>query len=606
MIPSILPFLINKKHRLQNDKAGNDMIKKGKSVLSRIAVGDALVYVPFSCDKSLRTYDDTEDVEALIARYKETKQKARGELEALGKQMKQKGGDQEAFVQAHEEILLDPVMEEEILSLIRRDRMYPDSAMVQVYENYIQIFSANKNEVIQERAADLRDVLSRLLRCWHGVPEKKLSDLEKPCIVIAEELFPSDTLSLDLDHIMGIITEKGGLTSHTAIIARSLDIPAILGCEGLTDLVRDGETVILDGVKEEVVLRPSEEEIRHYEKERDRIEQALEINRKYLEKEAVTKDGQKIEIRVNLASPEIRGKERIRFIDGVGLFRSEFLYLSQDQLPSEEMQYQAYKTVAQAFQEKAVVLRTLDIGGDKQVSYMELPTEENPFLGNRGIRLCLTHEDIFRTQIRAALRASAWGNLKLMFPMITSLNEFRRARDIVYEVGKELDQKHVEWNKDIQIGIMIETPAAALIADRMIDEIDFASVGTNDLTQYLCAADRMNSDVKEYYQDYHPAVFRILGMLAEVFQKAGKTLSICGELAGEYKAAPVLIGLGVKALSLSITNVPELKRRIRSITMSDAKALADEVLRMKTAQEIEQCLERFEEHIQMESTNESE
>ncbi len=568
------------------------MVLKGKSVSASIAVDKVLIYAPFTCDRSIRKYE-SEDAEEMLELYQDTKKRAEAELDALGKLLAQKDDGHVDFVQAHKDILLDPVMDQEIMTSIKNEKLYPDSAMIKVYDSYIDLFSKNKNEVIRERAADLRDVLSRLLRCWHKKPERNLARLEEPCIVVSDELLPSDTLSLDVDRIKGIVTEKGGLTSHTAIIARSLGIPAVLGVQGILSKAKDGEILILDGVSESVILEPSQEELESYSIKMAELEKKQEITRQYLAKEAVTKDGTRIALRVNLASAEIHGKERIQYIDGVGLFRSEFLYLSADKLPSEEAQYQAYRSVAQAFGGKAVVLRTLDIGGDKQVSYMQLPQEENPFLGNRGIRLCLTHKDIFRTQIRAALRASAHGNLKLMFPMITSLNEFREAKELVMEVGKELDEEKIEWNKNIQLGVMIETPSIAVIADRIVDEVDFASVGTNDLTQYLCAADRMNSDVREYYQDYHPAVFSVLASLAETFQKAGKTLSICGELAGDPKAVPVLVGIGIRALSQSITGVALSKQIIRSIDISQAQELAKDVLAMKTDKEIEKRLTDF-------------
>ncbi|MDD3404007.1 MAG: phosphoenolpyruvate--protein phosphotransferase [Hespellia sp.] len=572
------------------------MILNGKSISRQIAIEEVLVYKTFSYERSIRKYED-EDTAEMQKQYNRTKELALKELNALEARLKQRGSDHADFVQAHREILCDIVMDKEIVKLISEKKLYPDSAITETYDKYIGVFSKNKNKLIQERAADLRDVLTRLLRCWHGVPEKTLSSLERPCIIVAEELLPTDTLSLDEKNIKGIITEKGGLTSHTAIIARSLDIPALLGVADVLEYVNDKERIILDGINGKVIISPTEEEIEEYQKQILKVEKEREITRQYMQKESVTKEGTKIDLRVNIASADIHHKEQIPYIDGVGLFRSEFLYLTQDEMPSEEYQFQAYKTVLQVFDEKPVVLRTLDIGGDKHVEYMKLPTEENPFLGNRGVRLCLANRDLFRSQIRAALRASAYGILEIMFPMVTSVNEFREAKELVMEVGKELDSENIEWDHDVMIGIMIETPAIALIADLIVDEIDFASVGTNDLTQYLCAADRMNADVKAYYQDYHPAIFRCLASLAETFQKAGKCLSICGELAGDPLAIPVLVGIGIRTLSQSLTSIAHSKQIIRNIDMEQAKELAVEVQQMKSDKDVLKCLKIFAENL---------
>lgn len=572
------------------------MKMKGVSTSPRIVIGEVMKYVPFICDVEIRTYTD-HDAKTELDLYQKAKEKACGELDSLGEFLKNNNSANIDFVVAHKEILNDPCMDSEIRQLIENSSYCTDSAVVTVVDQYRNMFAKNKNVLIREKASDLQDVKMRLLHCYYGKPEKNLAHLSKPCIVVAEELFPSDTLCLDSNNIMGIITENGSLTSHTAIIARSLNIPAILGAEGVMGAVEDGDQVILDGSNQEVLIGASVEDIHSYNEKAALIEKDMEITHHYYKREPVTLDGIKVDLRINIASAEFDRADKIEFLDGVGLFRSEFLYLSQKSLPTEEDQFNAYRKVAEIFGDKPTVLRTLDIGGDKQVPYMELPKEDNPFLGNRGLRLCLNHEDIFRTQIRAALRASAYGNLMIMFPMVTSINEFRAAKGIIKDVMHELDEQKIDYNKNVKIGIMIEVPSIALIADQIIDEIDFASVGTNDLCQYLCATDRMNSTVKEYYQDYHPAMFRVLKQLVNVFEPAGKCLSICGELAGNPLVIPLLAGIGIRTLSMNDTSIAKAKRILCNIKMEEARELASEVLEMKSNIEIEKKLREFSEGI---------
>lgn len=565
---------------------------KGVSTSPQVVIGEVMQYVPFTCEVEPRR---SQEPAAEAGLYQKAKEEAFRELRALGEFLEQRNSSNTDFVAAHQEILNDPVMDQEIRQRIEGDFYCADYAVASVYDQYRKLFAENKNALIRERASDLEDVKMRLLRCYYGKPEKNLSKLAKPCIVVAEELFPSDTLCLDEENIKGIITEKGSLTSHTAIIARTLGIPALLGAEGMMGAVHDGDRVILDGTGQEVLIGAGDEVVDRYLEKARSVEQDLEVTRLYYRKEAVTTDNARIELRINIASPEFAQTDKVHYLDGVGLFRSEFLYLSRKNLPTEEEQFSAYRKITGIFKEKPVVLRTLDIGGDKQVPYMELPKEDNPFLGNRGLRLCLSQESIFRTQLRAALRASAYGNLMIMFPMVTSINEFRAAKEIIKDIEAELEAKKIAYNKNIKVGIMIEVPSIALIADQIIDEIDFASVGTNDLCQYLCAADRMNHAVKGYYQDYHPAMFRVLRHLAGVFEEYGKCLSICGELAGDPLAIPLLAGVGIRTLSMNETSIAAAKRVICSMKMEDARELAKEALNKKCNIEIQKLLEDFQE-----------
>lgn len=569
---------------------------KGVSTSPQIVIGEVMQYVPFTCNIESRKLEDHK-IEEEVRLYQKAKETAFRELDALEEFLGKDNSSNVDFVMAHKEILNDPLMDQEIRQLIEGSSYYADFAVASVFDQYRELFAKNKNALIRERASDLQDVKMRLLRCYHGKPEKNLSKLSKPCIIVAEELFPTDTLCLDTENIKGIITEKGSLTSHTAIIARTLNIPALLGVDGVMGAVQDGDRVILDGTSQEVLTDVDDEEAGRYLEKAGKVEKDMEITRLYYSKEPVTIDGAKVDLRVNIASSEFDQVDKVPYLDGVGLFRSEFLYLSQKSLPTEEEQFSSYRKIAEIFQGKPVVLRTLDIGGDKQVSYMELPKEDNPFLGNRGLRLCLSHEDVFRTQLRAALRASAYGNLMIMFPMVTSVNEFRAAKEIVEDIKKELDEKKISYNKNMKIGIMIEVPSIALIADQIIDEIDFASVGTNDLCQYLCATDRMNSAVKDYYQDYHPAVFRVLKQLVQVFEPSGKCLSICGELAGDPLAIPLLAGLGIRTLSMNDTSIARAKRILCNMKIEDARELAAEALNRKSNIEIQKLLQEFQEKI---------
>ncbi len=573
------------------------MIIKALATSSKIVIGEVMKYESFTCEISKGLIEEA-DAEKEAAKYEETRKKAEAELLKLKDFLIASGTGNADFADAHIEILNDRTMNREIGKLIA-NKFYPaDRAIAATYDKYIEIFGQNNNPLIVQRAADLRDVRTRVLRNFHNEPEKNLSMLSKECIIVADELFPTDTLALDKNKIKGFITQKGGLTSHTAIIARTLNIPALLGAVGILDAVKDGDTVIIDGSGAQVVIDPDEETVKGYEEKILEVDRDLQITHDYYFKESVTKDGTKIDLRINIASDEFGDHANIEYLDGVGLYRSEFLYLSQPELPSEELQFNSYKNVAEAFGEKPVILRTLDIGGDKQVAYMQLPKEENPFLGNRGIRLCLTHKDIFRTQLRAALRASAFGNLQIMFPMVTSINEFREAKAIINEIKAELDAEGIAYNKDVKIGIMIEVPSIALAADKIIDEIDFASVGTNDLIQYMCATDRMNEDVQNYYQDFHPAIFTVLGRLADTFKDTGKCLSICGEMGGDPLAIPLLVGLGIRTLSMSNTSIAKAKRVIRNLDIHEAQALAKEVLESDVTNiEVTDRLNRYYEYM---------
>lgn len=568
------------------------MVLKGKSVSRGVAIGNVMRYTPF-CPKINEEKIPEGLAAAAVTSYEAARNKAETELKELEKRLLTHSPGQAKIMGAHMDILNDPAMDEEIKELIERELFSPDAAAAQVYDCYAGILSASGNELMRERAADLLDVKIRLLRCWAGVPECNLSALERPAIIVADDLFPSDTAGIDRENVLGIITQTGGSTSHTAIIAKSYEIPAVLGVSGALEQLEDGETVILDAEEGLIHTSPTEEQLREFAQKAERVSAGLRGEKLYLNSEPVTVDGVRVEIRLNVAAASDQELSKAVYSDGCGLFRTEFLYLDREHCPTEDEQYEVYSKVLRAFGDKPVILRTMDIGGDKQLPGLELPKEQNPFLGVRGLRLSLKQEELFRTQVRAVLRASIHGKLKVMFPMVGALDELRRAKKIFREEEEALDARGIQWDKNIQIGIMVEVPSIALIADFAAEEADFVSVGTNDLTQYLCAADRMNPEVGGYYQEYHPAVFRILGHLANTFNAAGKEISICGELGGDSLALPALIGLGIRQFSMGAASLGAAKRTVRHLKMEDSQKLAKMVLRQKTHQDTELLLKEF-------------
>ena len=565
---------------------------RGNAVSRGIAVGQILRYVPFQPQLASQPLQ-SHQVSAALAAYDQAKARAQAELEGLAAALEAGEAEQAKVVKAHRDILLDPAMEEEIRDLVTGKLLSPDAAAAQVYDTYAQVLGRSKNPRMRERASDLADVKNRLLRCWAGVPERRLSRLDRPVIVAADDLYPSDTAALDRTHVLGIVTQVGGATSHTAIIARSYGIPAVLGVAGLMEQVEDGQLVVLDGEEGKLLTAPTRAQQAAYQARGREVAAELAETAAWLDAKPVTRDGTRVQIHLNVASADARELSGASCADGCGLFRTEFLYLKGDRPPDEEAQYQAYRRVLSAFAGRPVILRTMDIGGDKQMPGLELPMERNPFLGLRGLRLSLDRPALFRTQLRAALRASAHGRLKLMFPMVGGLEELRTARAAVAAAGAELDREGLPWDHELEVGIMVEIPSIAEIADLAVAEVDFASVGTNDLTQYLCAADRMEPGVSAYYQSYHPALFRVLARLAQTFRAAGKELSVCGELGGDPLALPALVGMGIRKLSMGLAAIPAAKRTLSRLDLPGAEQLAERICRCGTDAEIRAALREF-------------
>lgn len=564
------------------------MTYTGTAVSAGVAIGKVYLYQSFQ--PKLHDWPPV-NPEADIAQYEVALNAARQELEALQTRFERDGdGDKAGIFGAHLEILLDEVMDEEIREGISSQMFNGPQAIQAVYEQYATMFESLEDPIIRERALDLRDVCSRVLRCWDGLPEQNLSALPGPVIVVAHDLLPSDTATLDRENVLGIITEVGGSTSHSAIIARSYEIPAVLGVANICTELKEGQELILDAVTGELICNITDTTRNFYQQKREKILQELAVTRQYLDRDPVTPDGTRMMVELNVASADPHELGSAKYTDGVGLFRSEFLYMGRKALPSEEEQFQAYRKVLMAFGDKPVTLRTLDIGGDKPLDCMDLPVEENPFLGNRALRLCFQRPQIFRTQLRAALRASVYGNLWLMFPMISSMDDIRLAKRYVEEVKAELTAENIPYSPDMKIGIMVEVPSIALLADMAAQEVDFCSIGTNDLTQYSTAVDRGNPAVKSYYQTYHPALFRLIGYVVREFTSRGKAVGVCGEMGGNPKTAAVLMGLGMRQLSMGASSLAAIKRMVVSTSITEAEEIAKTVCQLSTAQEVEQYL----------------
>ena len=563
------------------------MLLSGKKAAPGIAVGRVFVYKK---NNSVPAEDfvPAGEEQSHLDRYLAVKKQAMDELEEIRLSMQKHDPEKAEIFKAHQDIVDDIVINEEIPAKILNERWAGDWAIYHVYETVLVVLRQTGDPLIAERAADFDDVRALLLRLWYGQKSEGLSVLTEPVIIAARELMPSDTASMDRDKVLAILTETGGVTSHTAIIAKSYGIPAVLGIQGLLDAVKQGQLAAVNADEGTVILDPKEAVAAEYSKKYDAFRRSKQDAETFRNRDALTIDGVKIDVGLNIADANTELAAAL-YTDSVGLFRTEFLYMGRGSLPTEDEQFSVYRKVLEHFGERPVILRTLDIGGDKRLSSMELPREENPFLGNRALRFCFSRPEIFRTQIRASLRASAYGNLWVMFPMVGSLDDIRRAKEHIAVVREEL-KKEGKTCGEIKTGIMIEIPSIALISDLAAREVDFASIGSNDLCQYLCAADRMNSAVAAYYQSYHPAMLRLIKETVAAFKNAGKPISICGELGADPLAVPVLIGLGMRKLSMGAASVAAVKRAIASVTVKKAEEIAEKALQFSTAAEVEKYL----------------
>lgn len=456
------------------------------------------------------------------------------------------------------------------------------------------MFENMKSAYLKERAADMRDVTKRVLTHLLGLNYVNPADINEEVIVIAEDLTPSDTAQLNRNYVKGFTTNIGGRTSHSAIMARSLEIPAVVGTKEVLDKVNSGDLVIVDGLDGSVIINPTEDVLNEYKAKRDKYLVQIEEWKKLREVQTTSKDGVHVELAANIGTPNDVTGVLENGGEGVGLYRTEFLYMGRTELPSEDVQFNAYKTVLEKMEGKPVVVRTLDIGGDKELPYLNLPKEMNPFLGFRAIRLCLEQKDLFRTQLRALLRASVYGTLRIMFPMIATLDEFRAAKALLLEEKEKLQAEGVQVSDEIQLGIMVEIPSTAVLADQFAKEVDFFSIGTNDLIQYTMAADRMNERVSYLYQPYNPSILRLVKMVIDAAHKEGKWAGMCGEMAGDATAIPLLLGLGLDEFSMSATSILPARSQISKLSKADMEQLAAKALQMQTAEQVVELVRSIE------------
>lgn len=532
-----------------------------------------------------------EDAAQEVERFQAALTASKGELEVIRDNAhKELGADKAAIFDAHLLVLSDPELISPIEDKIKTDKVNAESALKETADMFITMFEQMDNEYMKERAADIRDVTKRVLSHLLGVQIANPSMIAEEVIIIAEDLTPSDTAQLNRQFVKGFTTDIGGRTSHSAIMARSMEIPAVVGTKESTKQIKNGDLVIVDGLKGLVHINPTPEAVAEYKEEHRKFEEQKAEWAKLVNEKSVSADGHHVELAANIGTPKDLKGVIENGGEGIGLYRTEFLYMGRDQLPTEEEQFESYKAVLEGMEGKPVVVRTLDIGGDKELPYLNLPKEMNPFLGFRAIRLCLEEQDIFRTQLRALLRASSFGNLKIMFPMIATLDEFRQGKAILEEEKQKLVSEGTKVADHIEIGIMVEIPSTAVMAEQFAKEVDFFSVGTNDLIQYTMAADRMNERLSYLYQPYNPAILRLVKMVIDAAHKEGKWAGMCGEMAGDETAIPLLLGLGLDEFSMSATSILKARSQISHLNQKDMQALAERALHMNTAEEVVQAV----------------
>ena len=533
-------------------------------------------------------------IDAEIERFKEARQKSSEQLNAIMERAKTTlGEDKAAIFEGHIMLLEDEDLEQEVISRIQSKHSSADAAVQSVFETQAKELENLDDEYLKERAADIRDIGKRLLKNILGIEIVDLSAISQPCILVATDLTPSETAQLNLDMVLGFITDAGGRTSHTSIMARSLEIPAIVGTSNATQAIKQGDFVILDAINNAIYINPdhtTEEKLKQVQAKYIADKEELA---KLKDLPAVTLDGHQVEICANIGTVrDIAGADRNGY-EGVGLYRTEFLFMDRDAYPNEEEQFKAYKEVAESTNGLSIIVRTMDIGGDKDVPYMHLPKEENPVLGWRAIRICLDRKEILHAQLRAILRASAFGKLRIMFPMIISVEEIRILKSEINILKEQLTAEGKTFDKEIEIGVMIETPAAAVIARHLAKEVDFFSIGTNDLTQYTLAVDRGNELISHLYNPFSPSVLTLIKNVIDASHKEGKWTGMCGELAGDERATILLLGMGLDEFSMSAVSIPKIKKLIRNTNYEEAKKFAETALEKATAKEITDLIEKY-------------
>lgn len=539
------------------------------------------------------TKQSIEDTEAEKKRLSDAIEVFIEKTQKMVESMKVTAGEQEAeILEGHIMMIQDPAISEQIEAKIDGEKINAEAAVEEACDFFAQIFAMADDELTQQRASDLGDIKTRLIKILLGIEEVDISAVPEGTILVAEDLTPSMTAGINPANVQGVLTEIGGKTSHSAIICRSMEIPAVLSIENIVSIVNDGDEVVLDGSTGEAFINPEASVVEEYKAKKAKFLEEKVALQKFVGQKSQTADGHVVELVANIGGPDEAEGVLERDGEGVGLFRSEFLFMESDAIPSEEAQFEAYKKVAETLDGKPVIIRTLDIGGDKALPYLGLPTEENPFLGFRAVRFCLQRkEDIYKPQLRALLRASAFGKVRIMVPLVTCVDELRAVKAIIEELKQELDAEGIAYDKDIQVGVMMETAAASLIADILAKEADFFSIGTNDLTGYTMAADRGNPDVAYLYSAYNPAVLRSIRNIISSANKEDIMAGMCGEAASDPLLVPVLLGFGLNEFSVSATAILATRKVMSLWTMDECKALVDEVMQLETEAEVKALLE---------------
>ena len=559
---------------------------KGTSASAGIGIGKAAIVEETELVIKKETISDAA---AEKERFQAALKQAMEETEALAKDLATRVGEKEAeILNGHLMLLSDPMLTGEIENTIAGENACSEYAIENVCNMYADMFASMGDELMQQRATDMRDIKTRMQKILLGVSSVDIASLPAGSVIVAKDLTPSMTAGINPANVCGIVTELGGKTSHSAILARALEIPAVVAVEGFLNRVKDGDTVVLDGSEGVVFVNPEEAVTAEYEAKRTvYLKEKKELDQ-YIGKPTVTKDGVTIELVANIGKPEDVDKVLQYDAEGIGLFRTEFLFMDRNSMPTEDEQFEAYQKVAIAMNGKPVIIRTLDIGGDKEIPYMGLKKDENPFLGYRAIRFCLDRrEDVYRPQLRALLRASAFGNIKIMVPMVTCLEEFREAKAMIEEIKAELDSRGIAYKKDIQVGIMVETAAASLMADAFAKEVDFFSIGTNDLTQYTMSVDRGNDKVSYLYSPLNPAVLRSIRHIIQCGRKEGIMVGMCGEVASDPLMIPLLLAFGLNEFSMSASAVLNARKLITGYSIEELQAIADKAMSFVTAGEVE-------------------
>ncbi|MGG2200201.1 phosphoenolpyruvate--protein phosphotransferase [Paenibacillus validus] len=547
--------------------------------------------VPLQAEKYVPQRRSIDDVPAETERFRKAVAEAKRELEAIRQSTEERlGPDKAEIFEGHLLLLEDPELIDAAAEQIAEQAVDAEYALYEVSQSFIEALLSLDNELLRGRAVDLQDVAGRVINHLRGVSHTTVSSLLEACIIVAEDLTPSDTAQLNLEIVRGFVTEIGSRTSHSAIMARSLDVPAIVGAGAGVHAIQAGDTVVLDALEGRIVVNPSDAELADYREKQAQYERRKAELARLKDRPTESADGHRVELAANIGSVEDVAKALENGAEAIGLFRTEFLYMGRTSLPTEEEQYNSYKHVLEKMEGKPVVIRTLDIGGDKELPYMSLPKESNPFLGLRALRLCLSREDLFRTQLRALLRASRHGQLKIMFPMISVLDELLEAKRLLQEEKEKLLREGAVVAERIEVGMMIEVPAAAIGADIFASEVDFFSIGTNDLIQYMMAADRMNETVSYLYQPCHPTVLRLVQTVIRAARREGKWVGMCGEMAGDETAIPLLLGLGLHEFSMSASSILPSRALIGTLSQREWEGLAEQALTLRSQQEVKQLV----------------